>query len=295
QDEVRALQVGGLELGRPGREGVAPTLPLRLAGGVRAFAHVVVRRARRGDPHVVQPGLRQPRHQDRLRGGRAADVAQADRHDVHGRQSSRCPRREISRIRRPLPVVGWGMTQDVLLLLGKPPRPGTVVLEVVEGLRAAGAVVHVHLPHEERTRSRPAEVALVVHRGLSRSAQAEVATWQARGVRVCNPWGGTVLARDRSGTAEALAAAGVRTPVTTRATSWSDVLDLADRRRSTGGVVVKGPGSRGRGAAVLVDPLPDGAPGDGPWTVEERVPSDGTDHKLYVAGSWVGGLRKPSP
>lgn len=187
------------------------------------------------------------------------------------------------------------MTQDVLLLLGKPPRPGTVVLEVVEGLRAAGAVVHVHLPHEERTRSRPAEVALVVHRGLSRSAQAEVATWQARGVRVCNPWGGTVLARDRSGTAEALAAAGVRTPVTTRATSWSDVLDLADRRRSTGGVVVKGPGSRGRGAAVLVDPLPDGAPGDGPWTVEERVPSDGTDHKLYVAGSWVGGLRKPSP
>lgn len=33
---------------------------------------------------------------------------------------------------------------------------------------------------------------------------------------------------------------------------------------------------------------------DGPYLVEELIEHDGVDRKLYVAGSWVAGLLKPS-
>jgi ribosomal protein S6--L-glutamate ligase len=40
--------------------------------------------------------------------------------------------------------------------------------------------------------------------------------------------------------------------------------------------------------------LPDDAPFEGPFLVEPLLRHDGTDRKLYVAGSSVRGLRKPS-
>jgi ribosomal protein S6--L-glutamate ligase len=52
----------------------------------------------------------------------------------------------------------------------------------------------------------------------------------------------------------------------------------------------------GRGAGVLVaerDRLPHDAPFAGPYLMQSRIPADGWDRKLYVAGDHVSGLLKP--
>ncbi|MGH3087572.1 MAG: ATP-grasp domain-containing protein [Rubrobacteraceae bacterium] len=69
-----------------------------------------------------------------------------------------------------------------------------------------------------------------------------------------------------------------------------------DGRRSVAVKVVDG--RVGRGAGVLLAPdgtLPARAPFDGPYLVQEYVPGDGWDRKLYVAGSRAHGLLKRSP
>ena len=53
----------------------------------------------------------------------------------------------------------------------------------------------------------------------------------------------------------------------------------------------------GRGSQVVTGTgrtLPREAPFPGPYLVEERLPADGTDRKLYLAGRSVRGLLKPS-
>lgn len=186
------------------------------------------------------------------------------------------------------------MTDPVTLLLGKPPRPGTLLAEVAALLGARGCAVTVRLPHEE-----PVEAAeltgeqLVVHRGLDGSAAGLLAELHHSGVPLCNPWPGERLLRDRRSWQAALAAAEVPLPPSLTVERWAAVLDRAGTRE----VVAKAFTGPGRGSQVVTgtgDTLPPQAPFPGPYLVEERLPADGTDRKLYLAGCAVRGLLKPS-
>lgn len=75
--------------------------------------------------------------------------------------------------------------------------------------------------------------------------------------------------------------------------AWAEVRQMA----GTEHVVVKALAGPGRGATVVAGngaTLPAEPPFPGPYLVEPRLATDGTDRKLYVAGDQVRGLLKPS-
>lgn len=222
------------------------------------------------------------------------------------------------------------MAQRVALLLGKPPKPGTIVAEVRDLLAQRGVETTVVLPHEEEvpaTGDQGAEATavrvasrlgadLVVHRGLSRRVHPVLESLAEQGRALCNPWPGIRHTRNRPALHEALVAAGIPTPRGRSVATWEEVLTLAEQ----GPVVVKA-ADGGRGSGVLAghagdpedrdpDPerarleeavavsarrhLPEEPAGAGPFLVETLVEHDGMDRKLYVAGERVHGLYKPS-
>lgn len=184
----------------------------------------------------------------------------------------------------------------VAFLLGKPPKPGTLLAEVAALLAHLGVSVEVVLPHEGGINllARLGDLTsadLVVHRGLSAQVDPLLAAIDAAGTPLCNPWAGSRRVRTRDDIQTALLTAGVPTPRGREVDDWGQVLALAEQAP----VVVKLPGS-GRGAGVLTSSagLPNDAPGPGPYRLEPLLQHDGMDRKLYVAGSQVHGLLKPS-
>lgn len=181
----------------------------------------------------------------------------------------------------------------VVLAVGKPPRPGTLVADVAARLRTAGLDVDVRLPHEdEHALRRGPAPALLVHRGLRPDALAVVVDLEQQGVRCCNPGPGSLVATDRGAVVRALDAAGVPVPASATSTSWSQVrAELARGPR----VVKAAQDSTGRAARVVLLPGPVARPPfDGPWLTQEHVSTDGVDRKLYVTGEHVHGLLKPA-
>ena len=186
------------------------------------------------------------------------------------------------------------MAPRITLLLGKPPKPGALLADVAEDLRARGCTVTVRLPHEERVE--PADLtgeSLVVYRGLHDDATPLLTAAHETGVPLCNPWPGERLLRDRRAWQTVLAAADVPLPPSAEVQGWTEVRTHAGEEP----VVVKAVAGPGRGARVLTgtgSTLPHDAPFAGPYLVETRLPTDGTDRKLYLAGSEVRGLLKTS-
>ena len=185
----------------------------------------------------------------------------------------------------------------VLLLAGKPPKPGTILAEVAALLGRAGLDVSLALPNdrppqgvtEPPTRDiQDGGVDLVVHRGLGPASSA-VARYGMAGHELCNPWPAVGQDGDRVAILRALAAAGVPVPLSTRVDSWAEVRALA----CDGVVVVKRTRGAGRGQEVT-STITAEPPFDGPYVVEPWIPNDGLDRKLYVAGDEVFGLLKPS-
>lgn len=183
------------------------------------------------------------------------------------------------------------MQRRITFLLGKKPRPGTVVAEVVDLLRERGVACRLLLPHDRRVVVDDlADADLVVHRGLSGPDDDLLSRLDALSTPLCNPWSGMRHLRDRAALHAALEGADVPSPRGVLRPTWADVRAEEGRRR----VVVKAVSGPGRGRAVLTGPLPEEPPLDGPYLVEELIEHDGTDRKLYVAGDHVSGLLKPS-
>ncbi|MGH8874321.1 MAG: ATP-grasp domain-containing protein [Acidimicrobiia bacterium] len=187
--------------------------------------------------------------------------------------------------------------QLVAFLLGKPLKDESVFPEVFRLLEEAGFGVAVHLVH---TADDPVplwlmDAKLVVNRGLSMEALAAATSLEKAGVRCCNSLGPTMAVRDRGLVHRLLAEAGLPVPRTAHALTWVEAVEAA----AGGPAVVKAAdGSRGRGVGTLVidaSAPPAEAPFVGPYLVQERVPGDGRDRKLYVAGRGVGGLVKRWP
>ncbi|WP_181010032.1 ATP-grasp domain-containing protein [Ornithinimicrobium sufpigmenti] len=183
------------------------------------------------------------------------------------------------------------MQRRVAFLLGKKPRPGTIVAEVIDLLTASDVFCQVLLPHDQRVRPGDTQdVDLVVHRGLSGADEDLLSTLDAMGAPLCNPWSGSTHLRDRAALHDALVRAGVPSPQGVVHATWAEVLAEESRRR----VVVKAVAGPGRGRGVLASPLPPDPRMDGPYLVEELIEHDGVDRKLYVAGEYISGLLKPS-
>ena len=180
----------------------------------------------------------------------------------------------------------------VWLVAGKPPRPGTLVAEVADHLRAAGVAVEVRLPHDDPGALHGEPPDLVVHRGLAAPAREAV---RALGVPACPDPSAVAVVDDRTRLLEVLRDAGVPVPAGTTTTRWSDVQEAVARAPR---VVKAAADATGRAARVVVLRPADGPappPFPGPWLVQDLVAGDGVDRKLYVVGAHVRGLLKPTP
>lgn len=194
------------------------------------------------------------------------------------------------------------MAVEISLLLGKPPKPGTLLAEVAASLRAEGARVEVLLPHEESVDPDALRRQdLVVHRGLHTTMAPLLGALHDRRIPLCSPFPADEALRDRRLWRAHLAEAGLPQPPAEEVGDWPGVLaaaaSSAPAAAGTGEIVVKAPTGPGRGSQVLAgtaDTLPGHAPFPGPYLVEARLPAEDTDDKLYLAGSAVRGLRKPS-
>lgn len=184
----------------------------------------------------------------------------------------------------------------IAFLLGKPVRDDTVFPEVFDRLRAIPTSVRVHVPTGDEPL--PAWVfnsRLVAQRGLAPRALSAALALEEAGVRSCNSVSATIATGNRVELSRKLAAAGLPVPAMELARAWPEAVELAAGRS----VVLKAvDGNAGRGLGVHIaasGELPDTAPFDGPYLVQDRVQGDGQDHKLYVAGNSVRGLLKRWP
>ena len=186
------------------------------------------------------------------------------------------------------------MAISLTLLLGEPPRPGTLLAEVSEELAAHGAEVTVRLPREQPLDAEElVGQSLVVHRGLGPSGSRLLTAAEELGIELCNPHSADSLLRDRRSWHAALDCAGIAVPPSITVNRWHEVLDQA----GTEHVVAKALAGPGRGAGVVTgnrETLPGRAPFPGPYLVEPRLQAEDTDRKLYVAGDAVRGLLTPS-
>ena len=184
---------------------------------------------------------------------------------------------------------------QIAFLLGKPAKSGSIFSQLFELLRAAGVDIAMHLPHTAPDPVPPwlFGADLVVNRGLSLDALIAARRLEDAGVRCCNHIRATLAVRDRALVVRRLVGAGLPVPATVEAATWGDLLAAA----AGPSVVVKTvDGSLGRGEGVLIaepDGLPDEAPFAGPYLIQHRIPADGWDRKLYLAGDHVSGLLKP--
>lgn len=179
---------------------------------------------------------------------------------------------------------------DVALLLGRPPSPTSVLRETARLLLARGLNVASFVLDEPPTALPRAE--RYVLRSLPPGVLREL-DGRLEAIRCVNTPTATGAVRDKARTARLLAAAGVPVPRTDSVDRWEQVLD----RWGEGPVVVKsGFGSRGDGVLIPDGrPPPSRPPFHGPYVLQERIAAAGGDHKVYVIGERVAGVRRRFP
>lgn len=184
---------------------------------------------------------------------------------------------------------------DIVFLLGKPAARSVLFPAVFALLREAGVNSEVMLPHSDPGFDPRSLLAadLVVQRGLRSAVLAELEAIEQAGVRFCNRIAASRLVRDRERLNQSLAAAGLPVPRAVRVADWRAAQEAAGGRD----VVIKTvDGGSGRGAGVVFvrgDQWPREAPFGGPFLVEQWIPNDGLDRKLYAAGDVCRGLLQP--
>ena len=181
----------------------------------------------------------------------------------------------------------------VSFLLGKPLRSGVVLADVRNLLSAASILVDTHVPNGGQPLPDWLLASdLVVQRGLGLAALTSAAELERGGVRCCNRIAATIRLRDRAVMTASLAAAGVPVPATFVTATWPDVRDAFSGVQV---VVKRADGVDGRGIGVLIaatGELPPVPPFAGPYIVQDYIPSDGVDYKVYMVGTGASGLVK---
>lgn len=186
------------------------------------------------------------------------------------------------------------MTRHVVFLLGQRPSATSVLPEVAERLRRAGATVSTWV-HEagSPTPDQLPTAGVVALRGLDPLGLLAAGRLEARGARCCNSAAATAVASDKGRVHVALAAAGVPVPAATIASTWAEVVEAGE----LGPVAVKAIDGRGGVGVVLASRhrLPTSTPFPGPYLVQERLAHPGLDRKVFVIGDHVRGVLRPWP
>ncbi|MER5225191.1 ATP-grasp domain-containing protein [Streptomyces flaveus] len=180
----------------------------------------------------------------------------------------------------------------VVLIHGRKPTSHSIVWDLLAGLRAQGIRVQTWQDAPDLSPAVFADADLIVLRSVH-PATADLARAGAPpGAAWCNPPGATTVVADRVETWRRLRAAGLPVPSARVVHDPRAVAAIA----ADGPVVVKTPlGSRGEGVAILERGEGRQIGGQGPWLVQDRVPGDGWDRKLFVVGRYVQGTLRRWP
>lgn len=181
-----------------------------------------------------------------------------------------------------------------MLARRNPPKPSQIVIDVCRIL--AGRRIRTDCGIAEEMLARPdlacAGYDLFLLKSYTPLALSMAGVLHAQGAPLLNPYPGCLAARNKIVAAQVLRAYGIPTP---RCWVTGDLQLLSAVVRDTPLILKPYMGWRGEGVQVvhserhlLALPKP-----ESPVLVQEYIPNDGEDLRLYVAGDQVFAVRKP--
>lgn len=188
------------------------------------------------------------------------------------------------------------MKIGMLMLRHPPTRMSPIMPEVVQMLETWGCEVDIIYPEERVTRLsqvRP-EHDLYILKSGTELALSLAGALHSMGACILNPYPAAAMMRDKITSMRALEAAGVPVPetyVTSQSRRLAPLLDA--------GPLILKPyrGSQGRGVHVIwdADELDDVSNDEGPVFAQRFHKPEGEDHKIYVIGDQMFGVKRIFP
>lgn len=188
------------------------------------------------------------------------------------------------------------MRIGMLMLRHPPTRMSPTMPEVVQMLENWGCEVDIIYPEERVTQLsqvRP-EHDLYILKSGTELALSLAGALHAMGARILNPYPVAAMMRDKITSMRTLEAAGVPVPETYVTSDSRRLAPLLD-----GGPLLLKPyrGSQGRGVHVIwdSDELDDVSNEEGPVFAQRYHKPEGEDHKIYVIGEQMFGVKRIFP
>jgi ribosomal protein S6--L-glutamate ligase len=188
------------------------------------------------------------------------------------------------------------MKIGMLMLRHPPTRISPIMPEVVRLLENWGCTVEIIYPEERVTLLSQvrAEHDLYILKSGTELTLSLAGALHAVGARILNPYPVAATMRDKIASMRVLEAAGVPVPetyITSQARRLASLLD-------SGPLVLKPyRGSQGRGVHIVwdADELDDVSNNEGPVFAQRYHKPEGEDHKIYVIGEQMFGVKRVFP
>lgn len=188
------------------------------------------------------------------------------------------------------------MRIGMLMLRHPPTRISPIMPAVVQMLQNWGCDVDIIYPEERVTPLSEVRVShdLYILKSGTELALSLAGAMHAVGARILNPYPVAATMRDKIASMRVLEAAGVPVPETYITSHSRQLADLLD----AGPLVLKPyRGSQGRGVHVIwdADELDDVSSDEGPVFAQRYHKPEGEDHKIYVIGEQMFGVKRIFP
>jgi len=188
------------------------------------------------------------------------------------------------------------MKIGMLMLRHPPTRISPIMPEVVQLLEKSACEIQIIYPEERVTPLSHvrAEHDLYILKSGTEMALSLAGALDAVGARIINPYPVAAAMRDKIVSMRVLEAAGVPVPETYITSDSRRLASLLD----AGPVVLKPyRGSQGRGVHVIwdADELDDVSNDEGPVFAQRYYKPEGEDHKIYVIGDQMFGVKRVFP
>jgi ribosomal protein S6--L-glutamate ligase len=188
------------------------------------------------------------------------------------------------------------MKIGMLMLRHPPTRISPIMPEVVQLLEKWGCEIQIIYPEERVTPLSHvrAEHDLYILKSGTEMALSLAGALDAVGARIINPYPVAATMRDKIVSMRVLEAAGVPVPETYITSDSRRLASLLD----AGPLVLKPyRGSQGRGVHVIwdADELDDVSNDEGPVFAQRYCKPEGEDHKIYVIGDQMFGVKRVFP
>ncbi len=188
------------------------------------------------------------------------------------------------------------MKIGMLMLRHPPTRMSPIMPVVLQMLKDWGCEVDIIYPEERVTSISQVRVEhdLYILKSGTELALSLAGALHAVGARILNPYPVAATMRDKIASMRVLEAAGVPVPETYITSQSRQLAGLLD----AGPLVLKPyRGSQGRGVHVIwdADELDDVSTSEGPVFAQRYHKPEGEDHKIYVIGGQMFGVRRIFP